>query len=111
MPQPIPPFLILDTPFYSQPEFRIGERIELKDPAAADESFIYFKKRIFGCCTDKDYRTVFHPREQRILLCAVPPVDFIHKEDGRLSVQLFMLFCCGNSGAYLLNSGKHRIQT
>ena len=69
----------------------ICKRLELKDTASADERLIHFKKRIFCCSPNKNYRAVLNPRQKRVLLALVPAVHFVNKKNCAPAVKPVLL--------------------
>ena len=62
-------------------QFLLTQRFQHIYLAAAEQGTVYFKRRIFRCCTDQGYDSFFHSTQQRILLTFIKPVDFIDKQD------------------------------
>src|SRR6266545_5302840 len=60
---------------------------QLKNARARDQSLDDFEIWIFGCHADEGYRSILDVRQERVLLCLVPAMDFIHAKDGALIMQ------------------------
>jgi hypothetical protein len=83
--------------------------LELKKARAADQGLIHLKEGIFGGGPNQNYRAVFDPGQQRILLGFVEAVDLVDKEDGAASVLTAQVLGGGDGLANVFDPGQHGI--
>ena len=57
----------------------ISQWLELEDAAAGDQCAVHREVWILGGGANQDDGAVFDPRQQSVLLCFVPAVDFVNK--------------------------------
>ena len=88
----------------------ICKRFELKNPGTGNESFVDFKKRIFGSSPYKDDCTIFYPGEKGVLLRFIPAVNFVYKKDCAAGVEIVIIICLLYCITNILNTGKNGIQ-
>ena len=110
LPAAIAPVAVGDRGARGVHEVIAGERLQLEDAASAHECLVNLEKGIFRCCPDQDDGTVLDPGKERVLLRAVPPVNFVHEKDGSPSVYLTLFIGSGDRVANLLNARKDGVQ-
>ena len=59
-------------------------RMKGQHPCAGQQSCVQCKRRVLGRGPHQGDSAVFHHRQKRILLRAVEPVDFVHKQQSTL---------------------------
>lgn len=81
--------------FDERKDFFFGQLFEDKHPTSAEQRVIHGETGILRRRSDKDNRSFFYIREQSILLCFVPTMDFIQEYDSGFSI-LKIGFCLCN---------------
>lgn len=82
-------------------DFFFGQLFEDKHPTSAEQRVIHGETGILRRRSDKDNRSFFYIREQSILLCFVPTMDFIQEYDSGFSI-LKIGFCLCNQFEQIL---------
>ncbi len=90
-------------------EVILGQRLELEDAGAADQRLVDLEIGVLGGGADEDHGAVFHPRQQRVLLRLVEPMNLIHEQDGALAELTAPLLRGRDSRADIGHAGQHRV--
>ena len=106
----VAPFAVADSLHGDAAQLFFAQRRQSKNAAAADQRFIHFKVGVFRCRADENDRSVFHPRQKRVLLCLVPAVDFVDKKNRTAVVEGFALLRLFNLFAQLFDSRKDGVE-
>ncbi len=86
------------------------KRLQLKNAAAAQQGTVNREVWVFSSGANQDYRAVFHPRQQRILLGFVEAVNLVDEQDRALAVELVTFLRIFHGTSDVCDAGKYRVQ-
>ena len=93
--------------FQDMTDLLFPESSQYDHTASRQERGNHFKRRVFGSGANKRNQPAFHVMEKSILLSLVETVDFIHKQNRVLTVEVPPLFSYLDDRPDFLHSGQH----
>ena len=82
------------------------QRLEHEDAAARQKSAVDLERRVLRRRTDEDDASLFHERQESVLLCLVEAMNLVDEEDRALAVRRVLLRLL-HDRANLLDAARH----